>query len=241
MDITIKIDIEQAIAGALAPEKLAPILDKHVTEAITSAIRDATDYSSDFRKTLAIQLKEVLPHGLGIDDVAKFQHILNQAMQSAVGGSNLSLVQTAISQAVMNTLPTLPATVTMTELLEMARNDFCKEDGGAFYAYLDEPYAGSGGGYLYLDSDPTPGKGIYGREKTRDEAKYSAQNAIHFNKEGDVYALKLDGLQIKPASLPTVISRFDTVMMSMYVGRTRLVADLDDSEVRSLSSERYDD
>lgn len=241
MDITIKIDIEKAIAGALAPEKLAPILDKHVTEAITSAISNATGYNSDFRKALSEQLKDAMPHGLALDDVAKFQHILNQAMQSAVSGSNLSLVQTALSQAVMDTLPTLPATVTMTELLAMARDDFCKEDGEAFYAYLEESEIGGGGGFLYLDSDATPGKGHFGREKTRAEAKYSAQNALHFNKDGDVYALKLDGVQIKPASLPTVISRFDTVLMSMYVGRTRLIADLDDDEIRSLSREQHND
>lgn len=239
MDITIKIDIEKAIAGALAPEKLEPILDKHVTEAITSAIRDATDYSSDFRKTLSAQLKDVLPHGLGKDDTVKFQHILNQALQSAVAGANLVLVQNALSKAVMNTLPTLPATVTMKELLEMARGDFCKEDGSAFYAYFEE--SDTGGGSLYLDGDESPGSGLYGRKKGRDEAKYSAENAIHFTKEGEVYSMKLDGKLIKPASMPTVISAFDTMLMSLYVGRTRIVEVLDDDDVRELSAHRYDD
>ncbi|QBP75371.1 hypothetical protein E2K99_10265 [Herbaspirillum huttiense] len=239
MDITIKIDIEKAIVGALAPEKLEPILDKHVTEAITSAIRDATDYSSDFRKALSEQFKDVLPHGLGKDDTVKFQHILNQALQSAVAGANLVLVQNALSKAVMNTLPTLPATVTMKELLEMARSDFCKEDGEAFYAYFEE--SDTGGGSLYLDSDESPGSGLYGKKKARDEAKYSAENAIHFTKEGEVYSMTLDGNLIKPASMPTVISAFDTMLMSLYVGRTRIVEVLDDDDVRELSAHRYDD
>lgn len=239
MDITIKIDIEKAISGALAPEKLAPILDKHVTEAITSAIRDATDYSSDFRKTLSAQLKDLLPHGLGKDDTVKFQHLLNEALKSAVAGANLVMVQSALMEAVTNTLPTLPPTVTMKELLEMARGDFCKEDGSAFYAYFEE--SDSGGGHLYLDSDESPGTGMFGRKQGREDVKYSAENALHFNKEGEVYSMKLDGNLIKPASMPTVISAFDTMLMSLYVGRTRIVEVLDDNDVRELSAHQYDD
>ncbi|EJN06453.1 hypothetical protein [Herbaspirillum sp. YR522] len=242
MEITLNIDLEAAITGALRPEKLQPILDKHVTDAITSAISDATGYSSEFRKTLSKQLKEVLPHGLGTDDLVKFQHILNQALNSAVSGGNLTLVQTALSQAVLNTLPTMETTVKMSELLTMARDDFSREDGGAFYAYFEESEYDSGG-HLYLDRNASPGRSGFGSSsnKSRAGSKYDADISISFNKEGEAYALKLDGKIVKPTTLPTVISRFDTMLMSLYVGRTRIDIDMDDDDVQDFAREKYDD
>lgn len=38
MELKISIDLEAALAQALAPEKLQPILDKHIIGAITSAL-----------------------------------------------------------------------------------------------------------------------------------------------------------------------------------------------------------
>lgn len=238
MQIAINIDIEASIAAALAPEKLAPILDKHINEAITSAVRDATGYNSEFRKGLTEQMQQALPHGLGIDDVVKFQQILNASMRNVLQGANGDTITAALNACVQDVMPDVPAELKLSELIGEARDGFHKERHEAFYAFW-EPSDFGGGGNLYLDGEELPSKG-YGSHSSREGVKYNAGINIAVNKEGEVYALRLRGENVTPASRPTVISRFDSLLMAMYVGRTKLIVDMDDDEVDSASTEQYD-
>lgn len=237
MQITVNFDLEASIAATLSPEKLQPILDKHITAAVTSAIDDATGYRSEFRKALTAQVSEALPHGLSVAYVSKFQHILNASLNVFVQSSNSEAINAALNKAIANVIPDVPAVVKMSELLKMARESFHIEDNGAFYAYY-EPSEYGGGGHLYLDEDAHPGSAP--SYKDRDDVKYSANFRIAFNKEGDVYALKFYKKDVTPASRPTVITALESVLMSMYVGRTRIEADIDDSDVESAAQEQYD-
>jgi len=234
MELKVNIDLEAAVAQALAPEKLQPILDKHITEAITSAIKDATGYRSKFREAVEAQLTEAMPHGLKINDVAKFQQVLNTALQSAVHAQNSSAVQAALAEAAKVALPDVPTVVKMSELMTAAREGFLYSDErAAFFARFDQ--SDGGGGWLYLDKSEKPGKG-YGV----DGGKYSAEYQLAFTRDGSVYALKLRDKQVTPASRPDVISNFDAMLMAMYVGRTRLEVDMDPDDVESAASEQYD-
>lgn len=234
MELKVNIDLEAAVAQALAPEKLQPILDKHITEAITSAIKDATGYRSKFREAVEAQLTEAMPHGLKIDDVAKFQHVLNTALQSAVHAQNSSAVHVALNEAANAALPDVPTVVKMSELMTAAREGLLYSDErAAFFAHLDQ--SDSGGGWLYLDKSEKPGKG-YGI----DGGKYSAEYQLAFQRDGSVYALKLRDKQVTPASRPDVISNFDAMLMAMYVGRTRLELDMDPDDVESAAAEQYE-
>ena len=236
MNLNITIDLEAAIAAALSPEKLQPILDKHVTEAITDAIRDATGYRSTFRESIKEQLASALPHGIAIDDVAKFQHVLNATVNKLVQECNNNAVHTAMDAAVKEVMPDVPAVLKMSELIQEARDGFHKEQHEGFYAYF-QPSDHGGGGWLYLDSNERPGHSSYGE---RSDRKYSAAHQLAFTKEGQVYSLKLRDKVVTPASRPDVISRFDSLMMAMYVGRTTLEVDMDDDDIESASGEQYD-
>ncbi|MNK89569.1 hypothetical protein D3C87_1095830 [compost metagenome] len=111
MELKISIDLEAALAQALAPEKLKPILDKHIIGAITSAIDDATGYRSTFRTALKDQLAAAMPHGIEIADVAKFQHVLNEVLRNAVHGQNAASLNTALEKAAASVMPDMPATL----------------------------------------------------------------------------------------------------------------------------------
>lgn len=232
MQVTINLDIEASIAQALQPEKLQPILDRHIAAAITSAIDDATGYRSEFRKALTEQLSAAMPHGIGVDDVAKFQHVLNQATTKLVQECNANAVQLAMEKAVKHVMPDVPPVIKLSELLEKARDSFHKETHEAFYAYFEQTDYGYG--QLFLDSDEKPGESGYGTSyRSREDRRCKAQYQLSFTKDGDVYALRLDGKQITPASLPDVIGQFDSILMAMYVGRTRIEVDLDAYDVES--------
>lgn len=89
---------------------------------------------------------------------------------------------------------------------------------------------------LYLDESEKPGKG-YGVDGGKCSAKYH----LAFQHDGSVYAFRLGDQQITPASRPDVISRFDAMLMPMYVSRTCLELDMDPDDVESAASEQYDD
>lgn len=236
MQLTIELDLEAAVAAALSPAKLAPILDKHVLDAVTTAVRDATGYGSTFSKNLKEQFAEALPHGLSIDDVAKFQQVLNQSITSLARGLGNDAIHAALHKAAAETLPDIPAVLKLSELIDAARDGFHKDKHEAFYAMWEPNERGNGGGHLYLDSDADFGESSrYGGK-----SKYSAARQLAVNEGGEVYTLKLDGREFTPASRPDVITRFDSILMCMYVGRTRLDVDIDAGDVASAASEQYD-
>lgn len=231
--MNITIDFEGAIQRALSPEALNPILDKHIKSAINSAIEDATGYRSEFQKALKEQLAEALPHGLGADDVAKFQHILNGALQSMVNEANGASIQAAMNKVLAKVMPSLPSVMKLSEFVETMRGGLHKESHEAFYAFME---CERGHTHIYFDSEERPGSpSTYAG---RAEMKYRADYSLAANKDGEVYSLKLRGKEVTPASLPDVIGDFDAALMAMYVGRTRLEIDMDDDDLESESGEK---
>lgn len=220
MEIKIELDLPAIVAQAVSAERIQPIVDKAIAEAVKDAIGDATGYRSKFR--------EAMPHGLRIDDVAKFQQVLNAAVSSAVQGENAKAVQAAITSAVGNFMPDLPTRIKLSVLLQQARSGFFKESHEAFYAELEMSEYSGGGGWLYLD----------GEESTR--WKHSASMRLAFTREGQVYSLKLDDKVVTPMSLPNAVGEFEAILLALYVGRTTLEIDMDEHDVKSAASEQYD-
>lgn len=226
MEIKIDLDLPRIISQAVSAERIQPIVEKAIAAAVDSAIRDATDYSSPFREALKTQLKDAMPHGLAIDDVAKFQHMANAAVTDAVKGANAESIKTAIAQGLKSAIPVVPERIKLSELLEEARGAFHKEKHEAFYAhYQPSEY---GGAWLSLDSDESK------------SSEYRADIRIAFNAKGEAYSLKLDGRDITPKSVPDAVGRFDGLLLSLYVGRSSIELDMDADEVESAAGEQWD-
>lgn len=238
VNISIELDLPGIIAQACAADRLQPLIDKAIADALKTAISEATGYRSEFSKELTAQLTQALPHGLGVADVAKFQHVLNAAVTKHVHGANAATVETAFDRILRDAMPDVPASVKLSELLAMARSGFHKEEHEAFYAYW-EPST-YGGGWLYLDDDERPKQGYSSTNLDREDMKYSASHRIAVNKDGTVYATRLDDMDLTPAALPKAVGEFNGTLLAMYVGRTKLAIDCDDDDVRSAASEQYD-
>jgi hypothetical protein len=226
MEIKIDLDMQSIIAATISAEKIQPLFEKAILDALKSAINDATGYRSKFSEELKRQLSEAMPHGLSIDDVAKFQYMMNAAVTAATHGENAKTINEAMRRATAAVLPEAPTRIKLSQLLEDARGAFHKEDNEAFYAHME--LSEYGGGWLYIDeSDAT-------------KEKYRADIRISFNKEGEVYSLKLDGIDITPKSLPNAVGSFDGLLLSMYVGRTSIEIDLDESGVEYAAQDKID-
>lgn len=228
MQFNFDLDIAGIVAAATAPERMQPMLDKAITEALKDALNEATGYRSPFRKQLTDQLTEALPHGLNIQGVAKFQHLLNASLSAALEGANAEIMKSAMTKVVGSVLPKVPARIKLSELLEAARDGFHKDKQEAFYAHFEMSEYSDGGGWLYLDRD----------ELKRE--KYSADMRLAFLADGTCYALKLDRIDITPCSMPDPIGYFEGLLLSMYVGRTTVDLDIDADEVKSAAQEQYD-
>lgn len=225
MDFNLSLDLQAILTEAVTPEKMQPLLNKAISDAVRSAIDDATGYSSDFLKVLKEQLREAMPHGLGVDEVAKFQHVLNSQLAILVQEANQETIATALRKAVGTAMPDVPTKIKLSELIGRAREGFHKDPHEDFFARMVESEYDSF--YLYLDSDPSPGSSRYNDSDQTRAARYR----ISMNKEGEAYSLKLDGTLIKPTAMPQVISRFDGLMMALYTGRTTVEFDIDADDV----------
>jgi hypothetical protein len=232
MQFTFELDIHDIIAKATDREKIEPLLDKAITEAIKSAINDATGYRSPFSESLKTQLKEAMPSGLHIADIAKFQQVFNAEITKAVHGANAATVHAALAQVSSNVMPDVPERLKLSELMQMAREGFHKEEHEAFFAELEASEYGST--YIYLDSDENPGSSY-------SKGKNGASIRLSLNKEGDVYAMKFNGVDMTPTKTPNVISKFDGILMCMYTGRTMLEVDMDEDDVKAAAEASYDD
>ena len=235
MKFEIDLDIPAAIASALRQETLGPIIEKHILAAVDSAIANVTGYRSAFSEALTTQLAQALPHGLKLRDVAKFQQVLNQSLAGLVEGMNADAINAALHKVAQIALPDVPATVKLSELLEEARSAFHKQPHESFFA--DWEPSTNGYGYLFLNSEPLKPMASL---NSAGASKYNAKYQLGVTDGGEVYTLRLDGCQITPASRPDVITRFHAILMSMYVGRTRLEVDMDsDAVVCAAGSQAY--
>lgn len=226
MEIKIELDIQSIVANAVSAERIQPIVDKAIADAVKDAINDATGYRSEFREAMKKQLAAAMPHGLALDDIAKFQVVLNQSVNEAVRGANAASVQAAITAGVASIVPDMPTTIKLSELIKAARDGFHKEAHESFYAKLDHNIDGFG--HLFLDEDSDI------------RSKYSAKVQIDFNKEGEAYAVKFNGQQLKDGDKPCVIGCFDALLIALYTGRTKIEVDIDADDVESAAQEQYD-
>lgn len=217
MKLEIDLDLQAIITAATSTERLQPLVDKAIAEAIEAAVSDATGYSSDFRKAMTEQLKSAMPHGFQIDDVAKFQLMANAAVTEAVQGANAATIQAAISKGLSDVVPDVPARIKLSELLEQARSGFHREEHEGFYARLE--VSDYGFAQLFLDGDEDCRK------------TYAAKTRLSISKDGDVYSMKLDGQKLKPLSMPQVIGHWEGQLLAMYVGRTTVELDMDADDV----------
>lgn len=233
MEIKLDLDLHGMVSQAVSAERLQPLLNDAISKAVKSAIEDATGYSSEFRKLLTEQMKAALPHGLGLDDVVKFQHVLNTAMAQVLNVQNNETVALAMRKACEDVLPEVPAVVKLSDLMKKARDGLHVYDGKPFFAKLTTSDYGTR--YLALDGEEHPGG------KYTSYPEHSARYRLAIDKDGEVYSLRLKGELIKPSSLPDIVGSFDATLMAFYVGRSRLEIDMTDYQVESAAEEEYAD
>jgi len=224
MKIEIDLDLPSIVSQAVSTERLQPLIDKAIGEALKSAIENATGYRSEFRKAMEEQLAAAMPHGLHLDDVAKFQHLANAAFSDLVAKFNQEAVAAIFEKTRAIPLPDVPKVIKLSELLKDARDGLhVYDDARGFFAELRQSEHSPGTHYLSLDGDANA-------------SRYRAAYELAIDENGNVYSLKIQGNRITPSFMPDVIGSFDGALLSMYVGRTRLEIDVDEYDIELAAS-----
>ncbi|MNF70644.1 hypothetical protein D3C76_1143080 [compost metagenome] len=115
MQIDISGLISDAAAKILAPENLAPKVEKALDEALKNAIESAMGYNSDFRSMLKDTVSKAMPGGVdGVERIGKMvtdrvAALLQDAQQSAIGQ--------VVDQELSELLQSIPEVMSMTELM----------------------------------------------------------------------------------------------------------------------------
>lgn len=214
MQLTIDIDFNQLLQDTVNSEQLKNRVSKAMEEAIVNAITDNIGYSSPFRKKIAEQIAELLPHGLDKSDITKYQQVLNDLMLASVNSINSDTLRTALEKSHQLLIENTPPTIKLSELLEVIDADqtLCRAE----LELSEKQYA-----HLYL----------FNNELMSYSHKYQAEIQIHCNGDGEVYSLKMDDEFITPGKPVTVITRADTLLMALYTNRTKLIIDMDADDV----------
>lgn len=226
MEIKLNLDVNEIISSAVSTDIVKPIIEKAIKSVIENAICSATGHNSAFRKGIEQQIKEAMPCSIQIDDVAKFHQVALAELNQAVHGANSEIIKDLFKETFSRMIPNVPAQVKLSDLIKSARNNFYNGAEG-FYACLEED-SKYGGGWFSLDNDPDC------------RSDYLAKIRLGFNKDGDVFSLRLDNENITPNSRPDIISKFDATLLSMYVGKTSLIIDINADEVEELAQSQED-
>lgn len=134
MQIDISSLISEAAEKILAPENLAPKVEKALDEAVSNAINEAMGYRSKFREMLNETMAGAMPGG--VDGVTKIGELVAKRMAELINTTQDNALSQLIDKQLADLVDTPPAEMKLSELFahlteKWDRRDYEKPDGGS--------------------------------------------------------------------------------------------------------------
>ncbi|WP_430317840.1 hypothetical protein [Pseudomonas nitroreducens] len=214
IDINIEGLVADAVAAALAPEKLQPIIQANVEKAVKSAIDDNFGYRSPFVELCKESMAAVMPTDLG--DLGRYGDLVLKAVRMALNEHQDHALKQTITERMENLLKPLPARMKLSELVEKLTEHFAtghrrEGDKPTFIVEVSDVVEG----YWGLYADPKEGADRY--------SKYGCAIQMQFNKEGECYSLRIDEKE-DPKNMLFLGSHHgaDALALNLYTGGTKV-------------------
>lgn len=133
MQIDISGLISDAAAKILAPENLAPKVEKALDEAISKAIDDAMGYRSKFREMLNETMAGAMPGG--VDGVTKIGELVTKRVAELINTTQENALSQLIDKQLADLVEAPPAEMKVSELFaclteKWDRRDYERPEGG---------------------------------------------------------------------------------------------------------------
>jgi len=194
MELTIDIEgmTAAAVAGALAPEKLQPIIEANVGKAVKEAIESQCNYSSPFKNSLEAAMKERMP--ATVASMGLYGDFVMKAVVAQLNALQMETAANAVKPMLDRITKPLPAEMKIGELLKLVFEDFngiteiYKENNEKPTFIVRNKYPGDRilGDYMQVSIDPED-------HKSAESCRYR----LEFSGDGKCSRLCIDDEDVK--------------------------------------------
>ena len=235
LNIDIESVVAQAVAAALHPDKLQPIITSNVDKAVKEAIDAQFGYRSDFTKLLTEKVATCMP--TDFEDMGRMADLMLKTVQEQLQQVQHDFVKQAVEGRLQQMLKQLPPVMKLSELVRMFTEKFSEDyrrDGGDQPTFIVE-HADSLDGYWYLYADPSSHK-----------SKYSCRIHLRFKKADDgehyvCWACQINEQDLSKQKYIGPIFNDEALAFNLYTNQVRIVLDQTDFSDVYYGGEGYDD
>lgn len=218
IDINIEQIVAESVAAALAPEKIQPIIQKNLDEAVKDAITEQFSWRSPFREMLKEKLAGVMP--TDIDDLARYGDLVVKSVKGMLAESQQQAIRQTIEEKLASMLKPLPSSMKLSELIAKLTEHFAdsyeREGSLSPTFHAEEPDATNG--YWDFCADPRS-----------DVSKYGCAIKMRFDKEGTCWSLKMEDRDAKALILGPSFAA-DALVLNLYTGGIKIERDRVDTD-----------
>ncbi|HBK47954.1 MAG TPA: hypothetical protein DDZ74_01025 [Pseudomonas sp.] len=223
LNINIEGIVADAVAAALSPEKLQPIIEKNVSSSVTSAIQEQFSYSSPFKKLLEEKLAGVMP--TDVKDIGRYGDLVLKTISGYLQDMQNQAVKQSIEEKLAAMLKPLPQRMPLTDLVKQmtkAFEDMPDSRGEDAPTIIIEKSEGICDGYWQLYADA---------EENKD--KWSCSVKMMFRSDGECFDLTINEFDPKKSLFLGATYGIEALLLNLYTGGVKIdFEEIDTYEVR---------
>lgn len=212
IDINIETLVADAVAAALAPERMQPIIESKLEEVVKRAIESQFSYRGDFQTMLEQKLSEVMP--TDFEGVARYGDLVSKTVNSMLIEYQHQAVNQTIKEKIEAMVKALPARMKLSELIAKLTKSFdsrSQRNGSDQPTVLITKSTGTCDGYWRLDMDPE-----------NDIGQYSCKIQMAFTNEGECYSLKIDDRDPSKSLFLGAAFGAEALVLNIYTGGVKV-------------------
>lgn len=214
IDINIEQIVAESVAAALHPEKIQPIIEKNVQDAVKGAIEKQFSYSSPFKKALEEKLAGIMP--TEFEDLGRYGDLVMKTVTCLLNDRQDQAVNQTIKEKLEAMLSPFPERLSLSELiakLTIAFADSHRRDGSDQPTIIIEKSDNDGltPGYWHFYADPK-----------ECQEKYQCDIQMAFRPDGECYSLKIDEHDPRKSLLLGRDFNAERLIMGLYTGGVKI-------------------
>lgn len=211
----IEIDFEgmlkQAIANALAPEAIQPVIQQKMNEVVASAINEQFRHGAPFKRLVEQSMAEAMPATL--DEMGRFGDLVHKMVTEHLCNVQNEFIKQAMEPRLAALFSPVEKQITLGEL--------CERMTRAFEAGLlgDIPECG---GPTFIARESSTSKGFFSLHADNEPNKQRHQCSISmlFDSEGRCYSMCIDGSDIERKKFIGPAYDAEALALAIYTGMT---------------------
>lgn len=230
IDIDIEKTIADAVAAAIAPERIGEIIKTNVQKTVDEAVNTAFGRWGEFSKAVQVAVNEITPHEMTLDKQADWNHFITNAINQRLTAYN----EQRLTEAIMPTLDELlqkpPESVKLSEIVRAAVAHWREYDDA-------------------IDPKLEVQRSTVGTSSVFHNITISKRNHSYLSKEihiactdkGEVYGVWFDGSDVSKIKFAGPFFNIEQKLFNLYACRTKLEIDVESIEDIDLDFDSEDD